>query len=100
MNVDIELNKATLFGVYSDPKRDARRHTLSIVYVLDIPEETIAQAGDDAAKVVKVNAEDIPNLDFFSDHKTILSDFIAHRRGEKTLSLVDTTTKRNVCSVN
>jgi 8-oxo-dGTP diphosphatase len=99
MNVDIPLNKAKLFGVYSDPKRDARRHTISVVYILDIPEETIARAGDDAAKVTKVHIDDIPNLDFFADHKTILSDFIAQRQGSSTLSKVDPI-KRDVCLMN
>jgi 8-oxo-dGTP diphosphatase len=96
MNVDIPLNKAKLFGVYSDPQRDARRHTVSIVYELEIPEETIAQAGDDAVKVTKVHIDEIPNLDFFADHKTILNDYISQRRGATTLSNIDPI-KRNVC---
>lgn len=96
MNVDIPLNKAKLFGVYSDPRRDARRHTASIVYVLDIPEETITRAGDDAAKVSRVHIDDIPKLDFFADHKTILNDYIAQRQGASSLPK-DDPIRREVC---
>lgn len=99
MNVDIPLNKAKLFGVYSDPQRDARRHTISIVYVLDIPEETIAHAGDDAAKVTRVHISEIPTLDFFADHRTIMSDYIAQNRGANSLSR-DDPNKRDVCLMN
>ena len=99
MNIDIPKNKATLFGVYSDPQRDARRHTASIVYVVDIPEETVARAGDDAAKVSKVHMNDIANLDFFADHKTILNDYIAQRKGMSILSVEDPI-KRDVCMMD
>ena len=51
--MDIDLNEVgggmTLFGVYGDPMRDARRHTTSAVYVVDIPEGVVPRAGDDAA---------------------------------------------------
>ena len=99
MNIDIPRNEATLFGVYSDPQRDARRHTASIVYVVDLPEETVAKAGDDAAKVSRVHVDEVPGLDFFADHKTILSDFIAQRRGASELSIHDPI-KRNVCQMS
>ena len=100
MNIDIPAHKATLFGVYSDPQRDARRHTASIVYHLEIPdEEPTVKAGDDAKKVMKVHMDEIEKLDFFADHKTILMDFIAQKKGVAGLRQEDPI-QRNVCSVN
>ena len=100
MNIDITMEHATLFGVYSDPKRDTRRHTASIVYHLEIPDyEPSLKAGDDAKKIVKVHEDDIDGMDFFADHKTILKDFIAQRKGAANLSK-DDPIKRNVCSLN
>ncbi len=100
MNVDIPSHRATLFGVYSDPQRDARRHTASIVYHLEIPgEEPTVKAGDDAKKVVKVHMDEIDNLDFFADHKTILKDFISQKKGATALSK-DDPIQRNVCLLN
>mmetsp|Transcript_11368 Transcript_11368/g.12626 ORF Transcript_11368/g.12626 Transcript_11368/m.12626 type:complete len:326 (-) Transcript_11368:854-1831(-) len=95
--MNIEINqKPELFGVYSDPKRDARRHTASIVYIVDIPEEVVATAGDDAAKVSRVHTNEISNLDFFADHKLILSDYIELRKRGSTLDVQDPI-KRDIC---
>ncbi len=100
MNIDITMDRATLFGVYGDPKRDARRHTTSIVYHLEIPEEEPSvKAGDDAKQVVKIHMDEIEKLDFFADHKTILHDFIAQKKGVKALPKEDPI-KRNVCFWN
>lgn len=61
----------SLFGVYSDPHRDPRGHTITIVYLL----ESISgdpRAGDDAdsVKFFKINA--LPTLAF--DHEVIIKD--------------------------
>jgi len=78
MNVSIGSDTPKLFGIYGDPMRDARRHTTSIVYVVDIPEGVVPRAGDDAAEVVRVAFEDIErgDMEFFADHDVILSDYI------------------------
>ena len=99
MNIDIQLDELSLFGMYSDPQRDARRHTASVAYVVDIPEEVVGRAGDDAAKVARVHISSINDLDFFADHKTILKDYIAQREGKSTLSTSDHPVKRDVCSM-
>lgn len=102
MNIDIRLDELSLFGMYSDPVRDARRHTASVAYVVDIPEEVVGRAGDDAAKVARVHISKINDLDFFADHKTILKDFIAQREGSTTLSVGndgDRPVKRDVCAM-
>ncbi len=88
-----------LEGVYADPKRDHRRHTVSVVYSVAIPEGTVPRAGDDAAEVLRVHHDEIQNLDFFADHKTILMDYIAKQKGGSRVDSEDATPiKRDICA--
>lgn len=69
-----------LLGCYSDPTRDPRGHTASIVYVGEARGEPVAQ--DDAAAVSVFNLPDLPSVLAF-DHAQILRDYLAYRqRGE------------------
>jgi len=71
-----------LFGVYSDPKRDPRYHTVSMVYLCQIIKEG-------AEKGIKLNDEG-SQFKFFSlnnlpekigfDHKKIINDFKKSRK--------------------
>jgi len=65
-----------LLGVYSDPARDPRGHTVTIAWVATASGEPVA--GDDAAGVIVTDPERAPNLLF--DHDRILADYIARRR--------------------
>jgi len=78
MNINLP-GKPVLFGVYGDPLRDARRHTTSIVYIVDIPENIVPHAGDDATHVHRVALDDISQRNFFIDHKTIIRDYLQSR---------------------
>jgi 8-oxo-dGTP diphosphatase len=72
----LEVTLTSLLGVYSDPKRDARGHTASAVYVAVAQGAPCAQ--DDAAAVGVFNPENLPaNLAF--DHHRILADYLAYR---------------------
>ena len=62
-----------LIGVYSDPNRDPRGHTISVVYILDIKDGEL-KSGDDAADVKFFNLKELPELAF--DHDIIISDII------------------------
>lgn len=62
-----------LLGVYSDPSRDPRGHTVSVVFLLSAEGEP--QAGDDAAAVRFFTLDDLPPLAF--DHKKIIMDALA-----------------------
>jgi len=62
-----------ILGVYSDPKRDPRGHTISIVYLLKIVRGH-PQAGSDANDIHFFNLNDLPALAF--DHKKIIKDTI------------------------
>jgi len=79
MNIDLP-EKPTLFGVYGDSLRDMRRHTVSVVFIVDIPTNIVPRAGDDATNVHRVALDDISQHDFFIDHKTILNDYMTLRR--------------------
>ena len=62
-----------LVGVYSDPKRDPRGHTITVAYVLEITGGTL-KAGDDASDVKFFNVNKLPTLSF--DHEIIINDAI------------------------
>jgi 8-oxo-dGTP diphosphatase len=46
--VGIELSDLRLIGVYSDPKRDPRGHTVSAAYLALLPRAVAPRAGSDA----------------------------------------------------
>jgi 8-oxo-dGTP diphosphatase len=76
----LEITLTALLGVYSDPKRDARGHTASVVYVA-LAQGT-PRAQDDAAAVGVFSPERLPaNLAF--DHQRILADYLAYRQTGK-----------------
>jgi len=73
--LDIEIKY--LLGVYSDPKRDKRFHTVSIVYVskaIGIP-----VGGDDAKRATLYQLSEITWEKLVFDHKEILKDYINHK---------------------
>ena len=72
----------TLVGVYSDPRRDNRRRTASVVFAVHFPGEIRPRAGDDAKEVVKVAIDEVENHHYFADHMTILLDYRSTLRGE------------------
>jgi 8-oxo-dGTP diphosphatase len=76
----LEVELTGLFGVYSDPKRDARKHTLSVVFTAQPLDVSRLGAGDDAARAEVFSLDVLPKPLVF-DHETILSDYVhAFRR--------------------
>ncbi|RAM49565.1 MAG: NUDIX hydrolase [Hapalosiphonaceae cyanobacterium JJU2] len=72
--LDVELIEQ--FHVYSDPARDRRKHTISIVFLATAKGEP--QAGDDAKGIEIFESWRVPdNLCF--DHDTILRDYWRYR---------------------
>jgi 2-dehydropantoate 2-reductase len=69
----IEAGEINLLGVYSDPERDARGHTVSVVYYTDTEQSPVA--GDDAKNAVFFKIEDLPDNIVF-DHKKIINDYL------------------------
>lgn len=68
-----------LLGVYSDPKRDPRQHTMSVVYTGFARNPDSLCAGDDAGDAVIYPLGQWPETAF--DHAEILGDFL--RRHER-----------------
>lgn len=63
-----------MLGVYSDPARDTRLHTVSVVFTAQAVNPSALEAGDDAAAVRVFPLEALPaNLAF--DHARILADY-------------------------
>ena len=74
--VSLTVELIEQFQVYSEPNRDARQHTLSIVFIAATKGKP--QAGDDAQKVAVFDLWEIPtNLCF--DHDRILRDYWQYR---------------------
>mmetsp|Transcript_1761 Transcript_1761/g.2430 ORF Transcript_1761/g.2430 Transcript_1761/m.2430 type:complete len:253 (-) Transcript_1761:1102-1860(-) len=74
MGVDLNDHKIQLVGVYSDPRRDNRRHTASVVFAVHL-DSMHPYAGDDAKDVQRIPLSSIEEHDFFADHRTILLDY-------------------------
>lgn len=72
----LEVRLGELLGVYSDPARDPRGHTVSVVFTGEA--RGTPQAGDDAGAVQAFALDALPELAF--DHARILADYRARRR--------------------
>jgi 8-oxo-dGTP diphosphatase len=77
---NLEINLQTLLGVYSDPDRDPRGHTASVVYVASSAGDPVAM--DDAAAVRVYDPANLPRQLAF-DHARILEDYKAYRKTGK-----------------
>jgi 8-oxo-dGTP diphosphatase len=69
-----------LLGVYSDPRRDPRGHTVSVVFVADVAGGS-PRAADDAGEIGAFRLDRLPSPIAF-DHAGILADYgrrYAHR---------------------
>lgn len=71
--LDIELTEQ--FFCYSDPRRDPRQHTMSVVFLARAAGAPCA--GDDAAGVAVFAPAALPPLAF--DHAQILADYSRYR---------------------
>jgi 8-oxo-dGTP diphosphatase len=62
-----------LLGVYSNPARDKRQHTISTVFIATTDDAEQVRGGDDAAAAAFFSLSELPELVF--DHASILGDF-------------------------
>jgi len=76
----LDVTLTGLLGVYSDPDRDPRQHTLSVAYTGLPKNPDELAAGDDAAKAQVFPLGKWPELAF--DHERILNDFLATRESK------------------
>ena len=66
-----------LIGVYSDPNRDPRGHTVSVVYLLEVYNGSL-KSGDDASEARFFDLKDLPELSF--DHDLVIVDIVGSER--------------------
>ena len=76
----LRVGPLTLLGLYSDPARDPRGHTVSAVYVAQAHGEPVA--GDDAGSAGVFQLDALPELAF--DHDRVLADYRAWREAGGT----------------
>ena len=69
----LETKINDLVGVYSDPNRDPRGHTVTIVYLLNVCGGCLS-GGDDASEVKFFNLDKLPELSF--DHYTVIKNVL------------------------
>ena len=72
----VEVTSLKQFRVYSDPARDPRQHTLSVVFIAR--GEGIPRAGDDAADMSIFTQDTLPEPLAF-DHEKILHEYFASK---------------------
>ena len=73
----LEVVLVALLGVYSDPRRDPRHHTMSVVYVARA--SGVPCAGDDAAEARAVPLDDLGEHPLAFDHAEIVRDYLSWR---------------------
>ena len=73
----LEVRLEALLYVYSDPARDPRQHTLTVVFVGSA--EGTPVGGDDAKTAQAFPLDDLPQSLVF-DHREIVEDYLTFRR--------------------
>ncbi len=73
----LDVTLIALLGVYSDPARDPRRHTISTVYIGAA--QGTPSGRDDAAEARLFAEDDLPSPIAF-DHARILADYFRYKR--------------------
>ena len=85
-SLDVKLIE--LFHVYSDPGRDPRFHTASVVFIAE--GTGVLKGADDARKAAVFTANDLPAVIAF-DHGKILQDYFTYMAiGRKPVLKVST----------
>ena len=73
----LEVRLKALLGIYSDPKRDERGHTVTAVYVAEA--RGVPRAADDAKNLQIFTLDSLPKQLAF-DHAQVLADYCRYRQ--------------------
>jgi len=84
--VGLEVRLITLLGIYSDPVRDSRGHTVTAVYVAEA--EGTPVAADDAKNCRLFRLDELPAPLAF-DHAQVLADYKKYRETGQVAQLRD-----------
>jgi len=74
----LDISDLRLLGVYSDPERDPREHTVSTVFVAR--GRGVPKAADDAKELAIFTEDSLPSPLAF-DHSKILADYFKWKKG-------------------
>src|SRR5215211_6207598 len=80
----LEVEPVDILGVYSGPKRDPRKHIVTVVFIGIIVGGSSSRAGDDAASIEWVKIADIERQQIAFDHAQILRDYSQWRNSGGT----------------
>lgn len=83
---NLKVRLTGLLGVYSDPARDPRRHTMSTVFMAEAENPSELCAGDDAAEAAFFAFDELPELVF--DHERILRHVLDVLGGRRNIATV------------
>ncbi|CAA9892154.1 7,8-dihydro-8-oxoguanine triphosphatase [Candidatus Methylobacter favarea] len=75
--VGLEVQLQALLGIYSDPPRDTRGHTVTAVYVAEA--SGLPEAADDAKNCRLFSLNELPESLAF-DHAQVLADYTHYRQ--------------------
>lgn len=78
-SLDIDILEQ--FHAYSDPSRDPRKHTVSVVFIAKHDPNQTPYAMDDAKSLGVFPLSEIPE-DLAFDHGKIVSDYVRYKNGE------------------
>lgn len=79
----LEVELLGILGVYSDPNRDPRFHTMTVTFVAKAKDVTMLKAGDDAKNAKFYPLEEIPPLCF--DHNIAIEHLKQYLKGERNI---------------
>jgi len=82
----LDVKLTALLGIYSDPKRDARGHTVTAVYIAEAT--GIPMAADDAKNFGIYTFDTLPEVLAF-DHAQVIEDYRVFRTTGKVTPLRD-----------
>jgi 8-oxo-dGTP diphosphatase len=88
--VCLNVRLINLLGIYSDPSRDTRGHTVTAVYVAEAT--GTPKAADDAKNCQVFRLNELPELLAF-DHAQVLADYKIYRETGQVTPLRDNTIK-------
>ena len=77
---ELDVDIKELFHVYSDPKRDPRKHTVSTVFIARA--QGMPKGGDDASRCIVCKPDELPGSLVF-DHGLIVSDYLEYKKTGK-----------------
>ncbi|WP_459201886.1 NUDIX domain-containing protein [Methanococcus sp. CF] len=75
----LDIYNLKLVGVYSDPNRDSRGHTVTVAYLAD--GMGTLKSGDDAKDAKIFSLDELNNVNLAFDHKRLVNDSISYLIG-------------------